>query len=342
MTINRYRRIKYIIFFTLFFSTFAIEIGAKELIDSTSPLIVADVNNVPITEKELEEAMHPYDSEIAGSQTIYLLVREKILNQLIEGNLILQEAKAKKITIVSGEIEQIVGVIKSRFGDQTKFSAVLELSGLKEDTFRKKIEERLMKIKVTDWAVKSKIQLSQEEIDRFCENYGINVHAQHILVKTEEEAVDLLRRAEAGEDFSKLAREHSLCPSSQVGGDLGFFGHGAMVKEFENASFAMSREGELSGVVKTQFGYHIIRFIAKKTPTPDAVKEIKDNLINELYGKIYIITGEGLDFGIRGILEEQFIGRQLELGYTQWIKELKNKAKITIYPASEVSQGVDK
>jgi peptidyl-prolyl cis-trans isomerase C len=84
------------------------------------------------------------------------------------------------------------------------------------------------------------------------------VHCAHILVKTEQEAKTILARLSTGEKFSNIAKELSLCPSKKNGGDLGTFTRGRMVKEFENAAFILHK-GELSPVVKTKFGYHIIR-----------------------------------------------------------------------------------
>jgi peptidyl-prolyl cis-trans isomerase C len=84
------------------------------------------------------------------------------------------------------------------------------------------------------------------------------VHCAHILVKTETEAKAILERLNKGEKFSNIAKEASLCPSGKKGGDLGTFGRGKMVKEFEQAAFALQR-GQISGIVKTKFGYHIIK-----------------------------------------------------------------------------------
>lgn len=84
------------------------------------------------------------------------------------------------------------------------------------------------------------------------------VRASHILVKTEAEAKAILEELKKGASFANLAGERSLCPSKRRGGDLGFFGRGKMVREFELAAFSM-KKGEISPVVKTQFGYHVIR-----------------------------------------------------------------------------------
>jgi peptidyl-prolyl cis-trans isomerase C len=83
------------------------------------------------------------------------------------------------------------------------------------------------------------------------------IRASHILVKTETEINDLKSQIDGGADFAKLAREHSDCPSGAEGGDLGSFGHGAMVAAFDKAAFDLE-VGDVSSSVKTQFGYHLI------------------------------------------------------------------------------------
>ena len=84
------------------------------------------------------------------------------------------------------------------------------------------------------------------------------IHCAHILVKTEQEANLVLDQLNKGESFSKIAIEKSLCPSKRKGGDLGTFGRGMMVREFEKAAFALQR-GQTSQPVKTEFGWHIIK-----------------------------------------------------------------------------------
>jgi parvulin-like peptidyl-prolyl isomerase len=83
------------------------------------------------------------------------------------------------------------------------------------------------------------------------------IKASHILVETEEEAISLKEEILSGTTFEDIAAEHSICPSGASGGDLGFFGKGQMVKEFENAAFDLNI-GEISEPVKTNFGWHLI------------------------------------------------------------------------------------
>jgi parvulin-like peptidyl-prolyl isomerase len=84
------------------------------------------------------------------------------------------------------------------------------------------------------------------------------VHCAHILVKTEKEAQTVVERLNKGEKFSNVAKEVSICPSRKNGGDLGTFTRGKMVKEFEQAAFVLEK-GQTSPIVKTQFGYHIVK-----------------------------------------------------------------------------------
>lgn len=88
------------------------------------------------------------------------------------------------------------------------------------------------------------------------------VHAEHILVKTAAEAQKIKKEIDNGGDFESYARIYSLCPSGRNGGDLGYFGHGQMVKEFELAAFR-TPVGEVSNPVYTQFGWHLIKVLDK-------------------------------------------------------------------------------
>ncbi|MBI4140907.1 peptidylprolyl isomerase [Candidatus Woesearchaeota archaeon] len=89
------------------------------------------------------------------------------------------------------------------------------------------------------------------------------VHALHILVKSEDEAFQVLYDVNHGGDFGEVAKQKSLCPSGKKGGDLGWFGRGQMVREFETAAFNLN-PNEVSKPVKTQFGWHIIKVVEVK------------------------------------------------------------------------------
>lgn len=103
---------------------------------------------------------------------------------------------------------------------------------------------------------------AKNSIDANAQNYA-QVRASHILVDTKAQAQGLKNRIEGGEDFSQIAKQFSKCPSGQRGGDLGYFGRGQMVPEFETAAFNLPK-GEISEPVETDFGWHIIKVTDKK------------------------------------------------------------------------------
>jgi len=89
------------------------------------------------------------------------------------------------------------------------------------------------------------------------------VDVKHILVKTQEQAQDILNEIATGKSFEDLAKLKSTCPSGKKGGSLGWFGHGQMVREFQVAAFKL-KKGEISEPVKTQFGWHLIKCVDTK------------------------------------------------------------------------------
>lgn len=127
------------------------------------------------------------------------------------------------------------------------------------------------------------ITVSEEEIANYYErNKGIYktqemVRASHILVDSEEKANEILEDITDGLKFEDAASQFSSCPSKTAGGDLGMFGRGQMVPEFENAAFSMQK-GEISNPVKTQFGYHIIKVVERVDERDSSLEEVKEEV----------------------------------------------------------------
>lgn len=106
---------------------------------------------------------------------------------------------------------------------------------------------------------------------------GEQIKASHILVKTEKEANDILAQLKAGGKFEELAKKYSVDSSSAKGGDLGWFGKGSMVPAFEKAALALN-EGQISDVVKSDFGFHIIKLTGKRPAGVRAFEEVKEQI----------------------------------------------------------------
>ncbi len=129
------------------------------------------------------------------------------------------------------------------------------------------------------------VKVEDNEIEEF---YGSNaemfknpesVTASHILVDSEEKANEILEELKGDKSFEEAAKEYSSCPSSENGGDLGNFTKGRMVPEFENAAFGMD-VNEISGVVPTQFGFHIIKVTEKQEADQKSLEEAKEDIAN--------------------------------------------------------------
>jgi peptidyl-prolyl cis-trans isomerase C len=101
------------------------------------------------------------------------------------------------------------------------------------------------------------------------------IRARHILVKTEEEAKAIIADLDAGKDFTEIAKEKSTDPNKSEGGDLGYFGKGRMVPEFETAAFALEKGAYSKEPVKSQFGFHVIKIEDKRKQEPPALEQVE-------------------------------------------------------------------
>ena len=146
------------------------------------------------------------------------------------------------------------------------------------------------------------------------------VEARHILVDSEDKAKELAERAKKGEDFAKLASENSNDPGSKAdGGKLGFFGKGQMVKEFEDAAFALQK-GEISGPVKSQFGWHIIKVEDRRKKPLPTFDEVKDRIMGSI---VQQKRGE-VTKGLREKAQLEYVDSEMKLQVEQ--EKLKTEA----------------
>ena len=228
--------------------------------------ILATVGGIAITENDVNEFIEGLGQRGAAYNTPD--GRKAILSQLIGNKLLLLDARRN---LYEGE---------AAFRDQ--------LNKLKETLLINYAGEKaLSTATVTEEETRKYYDDNKEQFKR-----GESVNASHILVATEEEALNILNQIKSGEiAFEKAAREFSTCPSKNSGGSLGDFERGQMVPEFDSAVFAMN-EGEISDApVKTQFGYHLIKLNKKnpesEVPYSDMRGEIYNMLIGEKRRKAY-------------------------------------------------------
>jgi len=236
---------------------------------ATQNNIVAKVNGVAISETELQEFLF----QQGGSEALDTLIQQSIINQ---------ESKKQSIQVSEADIDTELATVKASFDSEDAFNQALETSGMTLDDLRKNILTNIQIIRLLD----AKQPITEEEIQLYFEtnkdSLGVaeEVKASHILVATEELANDVKAKIVAGEDFAELAKQYSTDESTkELGGDLGFFAKGDMVKEFEEVAFSLE-VGLVSAPVKTEYGYHIIK-VEDKTEAKAATLEESNDKIKE-------------------------------------------------------------
>ncbi len=182
---------------------------------------------------------------------------DQVLNQMID-EMVLED----KYKVTDKEVDKEIDKIKEELGGEDAFKQALEQNGLADE---KQLKERVKSMLLNEKAATEGVKISDEEMKKtFEEKYKTEVKASHILVDDEKTAKEVQKKLNEGGDFAKLAEEYSKDPGSKSkGGDLGFFGKGAMVPEFEKVAFTLDK-GETSDLVKSDYGVHIIKVTDKR------------------------------------------------------------------------------
>ncbi len=227
--------------------------------------IIAKVGALTVTENEVDEFIAELGQRGKGYNTPE--GRKAVLEQIISSKLLLQDARRNLLEA------------------EPEFKA--ELAKLRENLLINYAAQKVLSaVKVSDEDVRA---YYDEHADQFIS--GETVNASHILIDSEEKALEILEKLNTGAiTFEDAAKEYSSCPSGKNGGSLGDFERGQMVPEFDSAVFAMN-EGEISSPVKTQFGYHIIRLNSKseesRVPFESVAERLKDHVLGEKRREAY-------------------------------------------------------
>jgi peptidyl-prolyl cis-trans isomerase C len=268
------------------------------------PDVVARVNGEEVKKLEFERMIHTLEQR-AGQQ-IPAERRDEILrgalDQLVVYTLLSQESRNRGIKVEDSEIDQKVEQLRSKFPTQEAFTKALAERGMTMDRLKHDARVDISVTKLMDAEMATEPAPSEQDAkafylknpDRF--KQGEKVRASHILIKVDQKAppvakqkaraaIDaVLKQAKTGGDFSKLAQEHSQDGSSAQGGDLNYFTREQMVPEFSKVAFSL-KPGEISDVVETQFGYHIIKVVdhqeARTIPFEEVNAQIKQFLGNQ-------------------------------------------------------------
>jgi peptidyl-prolyl cis-trans isomerase C len=262
------------------------------------PEIVARVNGEAINKTDLESAVKGLEGRAGGPvpadqrDRIY----RGVLDDMIGYKLLVQEAKARKIAVPDADVDAQIAKIRSQFQTEAQFQQALAsqkmtLEGVRDDARSEISVEKLVegetaaKIAVTPEAINDFYQKNQDKFQQ-----GPRVRASHILIsipqnadaaakqQAKTKAEGLLKDLKAGKDFAAAAKENSQDPGSAPnGGDLGFFDQGQMVPQFDQVAFTL-KPGQMSELVETQFGYHIIKVAEKQETRVVPLEEAKGQI----------------------------------------------------------------
>lgn len=202
------------------------------------------------------------DPETDEGQAALRALRDQVLEQLIDQTLIMQAAEEQGLTVTDAELEASIEGIKKDLGSDEAFAQSLAANNLTKEEFRKLQRQQLLSRKLMDRIT--------EEIP----NEDEQVHARHILLESRTDAEEVLRELEEGAGFAEVAAERSIDETTaENGGDLGWFPQGVVLPEIEEVAFDLE-PGELSGVVETAFGYHILEVLEREVrPIPGEIQE---------------------------------------------------------------------
>ena len=226
-------------------------LSAKDL----NTIVAAKVNNHIISAQDVLNAVSTLPENVKTKPLFEIYPR--VINELINKHLITKRAYSEKLDL-----------------DQNVMNLI-----------KKNKDSILAKYWLNNFI---KNETSEENVKNFYNNYVksfqeyTEINASHILVKTKNEAVSIINKLNNKSQFSELAREYSIGPSAKNGGNLGWFGPGQMVKEFEKAAFLLEKGNISQKPIKTKFGFHVIKLNDIRNAKPKKLNEIKNNIIEKI------------------------------------------------------------
>ncbi|MFQ5431745.1 MAG: peptidylprolyl isomerase [Nitrospinota bacterium] len=277
----------------------SVEIDVKTL-----PEVVAQVNGGKVSREVFVRSFSSLKNELQRvGRTVTNenidAVKRNLLDSIINTELLYQESENEKVSVDDKEILAQFAQIRSQFQTEEEFNKTLAHELYTADELKMEIRKGKMINSLLEANVYGKVNVSEVDAKKFYDENSDKfkqpetVKARHILIKLDQNAdSDAVAKAEKqmeeitnkqkeGVDFEELAKQYSEGPSAPNGGDLGYFPRGAMVPEFEKAAFAL-KPGEVSGIVRTQFGLHLIKVEDTREAGVQEFTEVKDKVIDRL------------------------------------------------------------
>ncbi|MEN9799044.1 MAG: hypothetical protein RL653_2740 [Pseudomonadota bacterium] len=245
------------------------------------PDVVATVNGEPLSradfERELRRALGGFETQPSPEQLEQL--RNSLVESMTESMVLEQAIRKNAVTVTQEEVDKRLMQARADYGADGLEQALEEseqaLAEFKRNTRGLLLLERLFQEQVY-----ARVAVTDEELLRYHgENakafeQGEQVHALQLVVKTQEEARKLLQKLRDGKRFGELAMKYSLSPDATVGGDLGWFERGVMPPKFDEVCFSLGK-GETSGVVESEYGYHLFKVVERRPARVRSFKEVR-------------------------------------------------------------------
>ncbi|SMC25852.1 peptidyl-prolyl cis-trans isomerase C [Desulfacinum hydrothermale DSM 13146] len=290
--------------FTAVFTLAALTLVPLQAVSAAEAGPAAVVNGTAISRDAFDRQMNGVRQSLVQSgrllNDVQLRdVKKRVLEGLIDREVLYQAAAAKGFKGDSKAVEDRLADLRGRFDTQEAYTKALKTMNLTEDILRRELTQNSAIEQFIDKELSKGISVSDAEAEAFYkERHELferpeRVHARHILAAVapdapesekkaaREKIAEAQKRLQKGDDFATVASEMSDCPSREKGGDLGFFGRGQMVKPFEKAAFAL-KPGQTSDVVETQFGYHLIQVMEKKPAETVPFAKVKETIAEHL------------------------------------------------------------
>lgn len=266
----------------------------------------ATVNGKAIMLSEINRALrlrYNVPETALNSDPRFLELRQTVLQNLIDAELLLVEARRRSLTVEEARIQQHLTDIRGRFPDEKSFEAALREQELSPASLHDDLRDALLRDDLLQAEIERTLATKDEEVSAFYEQHRSRyarseaVHARHILIRVREGADAAQREAsrkkaeavlaevrQGKRDFADLARQYSEGPTGPRGGDLGYFTRGQMVAPFEAAAWAL-KSGGVSDLVETRFGFHIIKVEdhrpAQEAPLSEVKYQVREDLLQE-------------------------------------------------------------
>jgi peptidyl-prolyl cis-trans isomerase C len=264
--------------------------------------LVAKVNGTEISRTAYERVVkNEYGKRMQQGQFLdqnaVEQLKSDVLESMINQELIFQEGTRQGYTADQELIDQEYELVRANFADQEQFEQALSQAGYTKQSLKDEIRRNIIISKYIEETVAPSVSVSEQEMQEYYDEHPEvftqpeQVKASHIIMTVEDpedeaakkqalsRITEVQKRVEAGEDFAELARETSEGPSAARGGDLGFFQRGQMVKEFEEKAFSLE-PGEVSDIVETQYGYHIIKVMDRRPEMKVPFQDVRDQIAN--------------------------------------------------------------